>query len=82
MGWRGIRLTRQRHVAAIASRRAAASAVSAFFSAMGVQRARARCCQADVPALFAGVVRHDEGVCYLNTNDVQQGQAIPPIWPR
>ena len=28
-----------------------------------------------------GVVRHDEGVCYLNTNDVQQGQAIPPRWP-
>jgi hypothetical protein len=30
---------------------------------------------------WSGVVRHDEGVCFLNTDDVQQGQAIPPYWP-
>lgn len=30
---------------------------------------------------FSWVVRHDEGVCYINQNDVQEGTSVPPIWP-
>ena len=35
-------------------------------------------CSLSTRGCFSWVVRHDEGVCYINTNDIQEGTFIPP----
>eukprot|EP01043_Picozoa_sp_COSAG02_P028940 COSAG02_NODE_1780_length_10949_cov_6.987281_3_plen_152_part_00 len=57
--------------------------ISFLITALGVGSlvsAAKLCCMPKL-CTVVGVLRHDEEVCYLNTNDVQQGQAIPPHWP-